>query len=1048
MGLAAVVILGWILDIRILTGFLPGMPLMKINTAVGLVLAGYGVFRMARDRPGRRDAALAAVCGAVVCALGAVTILEHTTRTDLGIDEALVRYPPEGGGTGSSGRMSPASAFIFMLVGLGLLCLASSRRGFRVAGQTAAVLAALASLAGMTAYVLDTSLALPGFADMALLTAVVFFALSLAILCARPEGGLMDVIVDEHAGGTATRRLLPIVIVVPILFGWLRLEGERAGVYDTATGTLLFTWSIVVSLSLLVWWNGRSFSSSDEKRRRAEQEVRASETRWQQLADAMPQIVWSASAEGWIDYFNQRWVEYTGESPDLPLAHQLVAAMHPDEVEAALDGWREAVASGVGYDGALRFRRASDGEYRWHLVRALPVRDASGEIEKWYGTCTDIEDQKTATEVAERANRAKSEFLANMSHEIRTPMNGIIGVTELLLATPVTRVQRDYLLMIGESSESLLSVINGILDFSKIESGGLELEARPFSLREVVADAARSVGVAADTKGLELSYRVAPDVPDHVVGDDGRFRQVLLNLMSNAVKFTGRGQVVLEIEKEWEQAGVVALHGVVRDTGIGISAERREAIFEPFTQADGSTTRQFGGTGLGLTISSQLLALMGGEVWVDSEVGRGSAFHFRVRLASPPSSTLPAARPEAATLQGLRILVADDVAINHRILEEMLRAWGCEPTLVGSGEAALAALAAARAAGAPYRLALVDARMPGMDGFAVAEKIREGPEAPAILMMLSSSSHAAEAARCYELGALAYVVKPVDPSHLLDAILTTLMPSAGTSSDPDKVPSTTAGARPLRVLVAEDNKVNQRLVLAILNGLGHEVTMVGDGRAAVAAARAGDFDVALLDVHMPEMDGLEATAAIRAFEKETGGHLPIAAVTARALKGDREACLAAGMDDYLAKPIRVAELLAVLDRLAGDATEGAAATAPVRPLVAASFDRDDILARVEGNRDLLAEMVDIFRAEWPRLLANLKHSVETGDATGVQEAAHAIKGTVGNFSGHAAAEAARALEVMGQQGVLTGTAAAVERLEREVGHLAQDLVRMGEEAPA
>ncbi len=651
-GLAAVVILGWILDVRILTGFLPGMPLMKINTAVGLVLAAYGVFRMARNRPARRDAVTAALCAAAICALGALTILQHATGMDFGIDQALVRYPPEGGDMGSSGRMSPAAAFNFMLLGVGLLCLASSQRPFRVAGQAAAILAALASLAGMTAYLLDVSLPLPGFEHMALLTAVAFFALSFAILSARPEGGLMEVLVSDHAGGAATRRLLPIVIVVPVLVGWMRLEGERAGLYDAATGTLLYTCAIVVSLAILVWWSGRSFSRFDEKRRSAEEKVRASETRLRQLADSMPQIVWSARPNAFIDYFNQRWIEYTGLSADLPLGHQMVEATHPDDLEASMETWREAMVNGRSIDAALRFRRGSDGAYRWHIVRALPVRDANGEIEVWYGTCTDIQDQKTLTEVAERANRAKGEFLANMSHEIRTPMNGIIGVTELLLATPLTRVQRDYLLMISDSSESLLSVINGILDFSKIESGGLELDARPFRLRELVADAARSVGVAADTKGLELSYRVAPDVPDQLVGDDGRFRQVLLNLMNNAVKFTGHGQVVLEIEKEWQQAGEVALHGAVRDTGIGIPAARREAIFEPFTQADGSTTRQFGGTGLGLTISAQIVALMGGAIWVESEVGRGSTFHFRVRLALPEASTLAAPRPGAATLRG------------------------------------------------------------------------------------------------------------------------------------------------------------------------------------------------------------------------------------------------------------------------------------------------------------------------------------------------------------------------------------------------------------
>jgi CheY-like chemotaxis protein/HPt (histidine-containing phosphotransfer) domain-containing protein len=600
--------------------------------------------------------------------------------------------------------------------------------------------------------------------------------------------------------------------------------------------------------------------------------------------------------------------------------------------------------------------------------------------------------------------------------------------------------------MVGESAERLLSVINGILDFSKIESGSLELDERPFSLRELVAEAARSVGVAADAKGLELSYRVAPDVPDHVVGDDGRLRQILLNLMSNGVKFTGRGQVVLEIEKEWQQASKLALHGVVRDTGIGISPERRTAIFEPFTQADGSTTRLFGGTGLGLTISSQLVALMGGTIWVESELGLGSAFHFRIRLASPVPASLPVSRPETASLQGLRILVADDVAINHRILEEMLRAWGCEPTSVGSGEAALQALAEAAAAGAPYRLGLFDVHMPGGSGFGLVERIRKAPaEAPAIVMMLSSSNQAAEAARCQELGDLLYVVKPVHPSHLLDAILSTLMPSADGRTEPANgvLKSASSSPRPLKVLVAEDNRVNQRLLLGILSGLGHEVTLTANGREAVAAARASEFDIALLDVHMPEMDGFQATAAIRALERETGRHLPIAAVTASALKGDREACLAAGMDGYLAKPIRMSELVEVVDRLVRPSQlQARAAPALVRPHV--SFDADEVLARVQGNRALLAELVDIFCAERPRLIANLRHSVEAGDAKGVQEAAHAIKGTVGNFSAPAASEAARVLEAMGQQGVLTGAAGGLARLEDEVEHLERDLLRMGE----
>jgi PAS domain S-box-containing protein len=737
---------------------------------------------------------------------------------------------------------------------------------------------------------------------MALHTALGFFALAIALLCARPEGALMDVLLDDHAGGTLTRRLLPIVIVVPSLLGWLRLHGQRAGLYDTATGTLLFTCSVVTSLAALILWSGRLYDRADGERRRMEQELRASEARGRELADSMPQIVWAARPDGWTDYFNQRWFDYSGLTYAQTEGHGWASRIHPEDQPGAVEGWVRAVETGTAYEMEIRFQRASDGAYRWHLVRGLPTRDAGGAITRWLGTCTDIEDQKAATAAAEQANKAKSEFLANMSHEIRTPMNGIIGFTELLLASPLTRAQRDQLLMIDDSGERLLSLINEILDFSKIESGGLALEARPFGLRRLVSEAARSVGGSAELKGLELSHRVAPDVPDQVVGDDGRLRQVLVNLLGNAVKFTHAGQVALEIDKEREQAGEVTLHGVVRDTGIGVAPERLAAIFEPFTQADGSTTRQYGGTGLGLTISSQIVTQMGGTMWVESDVGRGSAFHFRVRLAAPAPSALPAA---------------------------------------------------------------VDARKD------------RGRAVPA------------------------------------------------------------RAGRVLNVLVAEDNKVNQRLMLGILESLGHRVTVVGDGLEAVEAARTGGFDVALLDVQMPEMDGFAATAAIRGLEKDTGGHLPIAAVTASALKGDREACLAAGMDGYLAKPIRAAELLEVIDRL----TRGA-------PLPDPSFDPGDLLARVEGDRDLLLDLVNIFRAEYPGLLANLRQRVEAGDARGVQEAAHAIKGTVGNFCAPPASEAARVLEAMGREGVLTEAGAGVARLEREVDQLQRSLDRMGAEVPA
>jgi two-component system sensor histidine kinase/response regulator len=820
----------------------------------------------------------------------------------------------------------------------------------------------------------------------------------------------------------------------------------------------------------------------------AEAALQDAEARYFSLVESLPLRTWSKDLQGRFTFankelcksFDQSLAEIVGKT-DFDYAPQDLAEKYQRDD-------RRVIESKQVFEDVEEFQ-TSDTRKHYIQVLKAPVFNAQGAVVGTQGMSWDITTRvqaekatRMAKEAAEAANRAKSVFVANMSHEIRTPMNGIIGMSELLLDTPLTHDQREYVMMVNESADSLLSLINDVLDLSKVEAGRLDMESLPFELGEVLGDALKLLALRADKKGLELAWRMKDDVPRVVVGDPARLRQIVINLIGNAIKFTERGEVILRVQclkttghdrsrtrPSPSDSQELFLHGrevelqfSIIDTGIGIPTEKQKLVFEAFEQADASTTRRYGGTGLGLTISTRLVEQMGGRIWVDSEPGRGSVFNFTAKFGVPDESIDEPEDEPWRELRDLRVLVVDDNDTHRQILADILHSWRISTETAADCETALAKLVDLREQ-RPIQLVLADAQMPGRDGFWLAEQLTgSNGGSPTTIMMLTASRRPDESERCRRLGIQSYLAKPIKPSELLDAMMAAVGPLVDGASADSLMFESPGQTRSLNVLLAEDSPVNQRVATVMLEKWGHRVTVAANGRQAIAQFTKGNFDLVIMDVQMPEMDGLEATRGIRQHEQTAGGHVPIVALTAHAMKGDRDRCLASGMDAYVTKPIRSKELARVIrdvldpvnparenpaSAVSKNALDGQkeSVVAADEACAASAVDWQQALDALDGNRPLLIELIDIFREECPKLENEISSAIEGNDLQRLRRGAHTMKGSLLHLGATSAVGVAERMEAYARQQNFDSAAALWPDLQRELDRVRPQLLEFAKQ---